>query len=526
MSFWQFLQRNGGDVLEKTNEHLALVVAAMLLAIGFSLPLGVWLARRPAWQKPVLTLANIAQTIPSLALFGFLLPVLGLGAPNAIAALFLYSLLPLVRNTVAGLAGVDPRAREAAVAMGLTPRQVLLQVELPLAAGVILAGVRTATVLCVGVATIASFIAAGGLGEFIQNGLRANDNATTLAGAVPAAALALGADGLLGTLQSRFEIRPRETARARTMRRVALVPAALLLLLGLAGAASGWRSILGARGGSNAQTTAQPGARIVVGSKDFTESRILAEVVAQMLEARGANVVRKGALGGALCHQALVAGQIDIYPEYSGTAFADILKHAPQSDVKKVYETVKREYAAKFGVETSAPLGFSNGFAMLIRGADARQLGIETLSQAVPYARNWKAGFGPDFITRADGWPGLSRAYNLKVDGAPRSMDLSLINRALAAKQVDLIAGNETDGLIPTLDLFQLRDDKNYFPPYQGIYFTRRKTLDAAPALREVLAKLAGALSTEEMQKLNYAVDGKKQTVESAVRAWLAARKL
>jgi glycine betaine/choline ABC-type transport system substrate-binding protein len=225
-------------------------------------------------------------------------------------------------------------------------------------------------------------------------------------------------------------------------------------------------------------------------------------------------------LGGNLCHQALISKQIDCYAEYTGTAYTEILDYKPQSDVAKVYEQVKADYARKFEVEASPPLGFSNGFAMLIRGADARRLGITKLSQAAPHAKNWVAGFGPDFITRADGYPGLSKAYNLRFSGAPRSMDLALINRALAAGKVDIIAGNETDGLIPKLDLFQLQDDLQYFPPYQGVYLTRREALQKWPALREVFEELAGAISTEEMQKMNYAVDGEKRAIPDVARSW------
>jgi osmoprotectant transport system permease protein len=190
----EYLSRNGRDLLQHTNEHLALVFIAMLLACAIGIPLGVVASRMPALQRPIIGLANVMQTVPSLALFGFLLPLLGLGARNAIVALVVYSLLPLIRNTVTGITGIDRSVREAAVAMGMTDRQILWQVELPLASSVILAGVRVATVLCIGIATIASFIGAGGLGENIQNGLRRLDNVETLAGAIPAALLALAAD--------------------------------------------------------------------------------------------------------------------------------------------------------------------------------------------------------------------------------------------------------------------------------------------------------------------------------------------
>jgi osmoprotectant transport system permease protein len=541
MSEW--LSRYGRDLLQHTNEHLALVFIAMLIACAIGIPLGVIATRVPALQKPIIGIANIMQTVPSLALFGLLLPLLGLGAPNAIVALVLYSLLPLVRNTVTGITGIESGVRQSAVAMGMTDRQILCQVELPLASSVILAGVRVATVLCVGITTIAAFIDAGGLGVYIQNGLRRADNVETLMGAVPAALLALGADAALGTLQVRLEqknglAKGVTSTRSALWNRLSLAPVMLLLALGFAGAVAGANSLFGTRStnvasasntrsgtgdatnGSASRDTATKEQTLTLGSKDFTESRVLMEIVAQMAEAQGANVVRKSGLGGSLPHQALVQGRIDAYPEYTGTAFAEILKNKPITDVQQVYNTVKRDYADKFDVAVSEPLGFSNGFAILIRGEEARRLGIKTISEAARYAPQWVPGFGPDFISRADGLPGFSRTYNLRFARAPRSMDLSLINRALSSGKVDLIAGNETDGLIPKLDLFQLQDDKSFFPPYQAVFLVRQDTLQKSPVLQRVLEKLGGAISTTEMQRLNYEVDGEKRDVTDVVGAW------
>jgi glycine betaine/choline ABC-type transport system substrate-binding protein len=288
------------------------------------------------------------------------------------------------------------------------------------------------------------------------------------------------------------------------------------LILGLCVYAA-WR---GAASSSAGDSGAR--ARIVVGSKDFTESVILGEIVAQLMEARGIDVERRFELGGNLAHDALNSGQIDLYPEYTGTAYTAILHHQPITDPRAVYEQVKREYADKFNVEVSAPLGFSNDFAILVRGRDARRLGLKTITDAAPYARTWRAGFGQDFMSRADGYPGFTRAYNLKFADQPREMDLSLTYRALASGQVDLIAGNSTDGLIAALDLVQLEDDRRYFPPYEAVMLTRRDTLARLPAAAEVLAKLKDAISTDEMRRLNYEVDGRKRDRREVVREWIA----
>jgi glycine betaine/choline ABC-type transport system substrate-binding protein len=270
-------------------------------------------------------------------------------------------------------------------------------------------------------------------------------------------------------------------------------------------------------------SAAQP--RVAVGSKDFTESSLLAEIVAQMLEARGVSVERRFELGGNLPHEALVSGTLDLYPEYTGTSYTAILHHEPIADPRAVYDLVKQEYATKFNLEVSAPLGFENTFAILIRGADARRSNLKTISDAVPYARQWRAGLGQDFKTRADGYPGLAKAYGLKF-AEVREMDLSLTYIALSAGQVDLIAGNSTEGRITALDLVQLIDDRHYFPPYEAVYMVRQDTLARVPALKEVLSKLANAISTDEMRRLNFEIDGNKRDPKAVVKEWIAGKGL
>ncbi|MCA1574473.1 MAG: ABC transporter substrate-binding protein [Acidobacteria bacterium] len=258
-----------------------------------------------------------------------------------------------------------------------------------------------------------------------------------------------------------------------------------------------------------------------MGSKDLTESVLLTEIVAQMLEARGVTVERQFELGGNLPHDALVAGRIDLYPEYTGTAYTAILRHPPITDPRAVYELVKREYAEKFNVEVSSPLGFENTFAILVRGTEARRLKLKTISDAALHARGWRAGFGQDFMSRADGYPGFSKAYGLKFAEQPREMDLALTYIALASNKVDLIAGNSTEGRIAAMDLVQLEDDRRYFPPYEAVYLGRKDSLARVPVIGEVLAKLANAITTEEMRQLNYEVDANKRGPAEVVREWI-----
>jgi osmoprotectant transport system permease protein len=515
MSFWQFLQQNWPELLERLGEHLWLVFISTLIAVAIGIPTGILLTRKKSLRSPILGIANVMQTIPSLALFGFLIPlpfIGGIGARTAIVALVLYSLLPIIRNTVTGILGVDPNVREAAVAMGMTGSQVLWQVELPLAMSVIITGVRVALVIAIGVATIAAAVGAGGLGVFIFRGIRQFDNNLLLAGAMPAALLALSADFLLGLVEHQFAT-DRKKSRVQAKFVNPLVWALVVIVLG-GSFYFAWRTA------KRSQSPVANSTRVVVGSKDFTESAILGEVVAQMLEARGVAVERNFELGGNLPHDALLGGKIDLYPEYSGTAYTAILKHAPVTDPRVVYDQVKKEYAEKFNLVVSEPLGFDNTFAILVRGAEARRLKLKTISDAVPHAGNWRAGFGQDFMSRADGYPGFAKAYGLKF-AELREMDLSLTYIALASGKVDLIAGNSTEGRIAALDLVQLEDDRHYFPPYEAVYLTRTNSLTRVPALADVLGKLAHAISTEEMRALNYEVDANKRGQAEVVREWI-----
>ena len=265
------------------------------------------------------------------------------------------------------------------------------------------------------------------------------------------------------------------------------------------------------------------GDRIVVGSKNFTEQTILAELVAQKIERRtGLSVERRFFLGGTfVCHTAITSGEIDIYVEYTGTALAAILEQPPMQDPTAVYRDVADEYADRFGLTWGQPLGFDNTFAILIRGADARELGVETISQAAVHTPGWRAGFGYEFVEREDGFPGLAETYGLVFAETPRTMDLGLTYRALAGGEVDLIAGNSTDGLIEALELFHLEDDKAYFPPYQAAPIMRDEMIAQHPEVAVALAELAGKISDDEMRRLNYLVDVEHRDVAIVVREWL-----
>lgn len=268
--------------------------------------------------------------------------------------------------------------------------------------------------------------------------------------------------------------------------------------------------------------------RIVVGSKNFTESFILGELIAQQVESHTKlKVERRFYLAGTyICQQAMLAGRIDVYPEYTGTALTAVLKQGVSRDKQEVYARVKSQYEQQFKLTLGPPLGFNDTFAMEVRGEEARRLNIKTLSQAAQFSPQWKAGFGYEFMERPDGYNGLVATYGLRFTEKPRIMDLGLLSRALRDRQIDLAGGNTTDGLIPALDFIVLEDDRHYFPPYEAVPVIRQETLRQHPEVGQALTELAGKISDAEMQQLNYAVDGQHQDVQKVVREFMRKKNL
>jgi len=271
-----------------------------------------------------------------------------------------------------------------------------------------------------------------------------------------------------------------------------------------------------------------PQTKITVGSKFFTEQVVLAELLAQHIEAKtGIPVIPKTNLGGTLLvHKALLAGELDLYVEYTGTALTAVLNETPQGDSAAVYDRVKLLYSERFHLEVTEPLGFENTFAMVIRGDDAKKLHLQEISDIVPVAPKWRAGVGYEFLERPDGFRGWSDRYNLHFAESPKVMDLGLIYRALVDHQVDIVAGNSTDGLIDSLGLVALADDRHYFPHYDAVPIVRQSTLARFPQLRAALADLAGKLSAADIRRLNYAVDAQHQDAPAVVRAFRQSRGL
>jgi osmoprotectant transport system substrate-binding protein len=268
--------------------------------------------------------------------------------------------------------------------------------------------------------------------------------------------------------------------------------------------------------------------QLVVSSKFFTEQVVLAELLAQHIEARtGISVRRKSNLGGTLLVQkAMLSGDVDLYVEYTGTALTAVLSEKPEGDSAAVYQRVKEEYARRFALEVTEPLGFANSFAMVVRGEDAQKQHLTRMSDIVPLAPRWRAGVGYEFLERPDGYRGWTERYGLKFGKDPSVLDLGLLYRALAEKKVDIVAGNSTDGLIDALGLVSLEDDRHYFPPYDATPIVRRTALEKFPQLRAALADLGGKISEGEMRRLNRLVDADQRDVAVVVREFRAAKGL
>ena len=509
----------------RTGEHLYLAGTATAIAVVVGIPLGVICHRVRSVRGPLLGILSILQTIPSLAMLAFLLALLSrIGALPAIVALTLYAFLPIVRNTFTGLGGVAPEVTEAARGVGMTPGQRLAMVELPLAVPVILAGIRTAAVISVGIATLSAFIGAGGLGEFVIRGLSMNNIPLVLLGAVPAAILALLVNFAIGAAE--WGLRPTRQSEKGAwkpkLKPLALASPAMLIAFGVVTSLVEL-SPTAPRPGDGSATAGS----IRIGSKEFTEQYILGELMAQMIEARTSLAVeRTFGLGGTMiCHRALEKGEIDLYPEYSGTGYQAVLKLKGSTDPNEVLRLVTEGYRKQYQVDWLGPFGFNNSYAITVRAEDAEENGWRRISDLASSASQLRAGFTSEFQEREDGYPGLQKAYGFRFAEA-RDLSPALMYEAAAKKQVDVICAFATDGRIAAYRLRPLLDDRKFFPPYHAAPVVRQETLRKHPEVREALAPLAGLLDDATMQRLNYEVDEKKRSPAEVASEFLKAKGL
>jgi osmoprotectant transport system permease protein len=470
--------------------HLRLALAALAAGVAGSVPLGVLAARHPRLGAAVLGFASVVQTVPSLALLALAVPVFAaLGATSigfgpAFVALVAYSALPVVRNTVTGLRGIDPALLDAADGIGMTARQRLWWVELPLAAPTVLAGIRTAATWTVGTATLATPIGATSLGDLIFGGLQTRDHGSVLLGCAAAAALALALDGVLVVASSALV--------GRNARRGAL---AGVLAAGTLAFALG---PLAARPRSEQSP-------VVIGAKTFTEQYVLAEVLARQVASVGAEPRIRASLGSTVAFDALVAGDVDVYVDYSGTLWATVLKEPPGADRETVLSRTTRRLKEEYGVTVVCALGFENTYAMAMRRDRTTALGAVTLGDLAPHAPGLIAGGDYEFFARPE-WASLRSTYGLSF-ASQRSMDPSLMYDAVRNGDVDVISAFSTDGRIDAFDLVVLADDRRAIPPYDAVVLASDHLVRARPDVVASLRRLEGAIDPVRMRGLNRAVD-------------------
>lgn len=502
------------ELWQRLLEHLELTFVAVGIAALIGYPLAALVWNRPRWRSLVVGFCNLFQTIPSLALLALLLPLLGLGFLPAVVALTLYAVLPIVRSTITALNDSQDDLLDAGRVMGMNSFQLLWHVRLPQGLPQLISGLRVAFVLSVGTATLSAFIGAGGLGQFITIGLARNDTALLLYGAIPAALLALGIDSILGQIETAAQ---RWKSGAQPYR---INSRLLACVLGALIALAANFAIFMNRPAPPAVDDGRPVIR--VGAKNFVEQMILGEIVAQTLEnSDHYRVERKFGLGStAIIHNAIVAGEIDVYVEYSGTAELNILKLRKASNNDPNHSGLRLLYHDAFGLEWLQSLGFSNSYAVIVR-RDGKAGSLTTLSQLVPLAPSLKLGLNAEFIDRPDGFPALKEMYGLNFKDV-KTLDVGLIYPSLDTHAVDAVVAFSTDGRLASKDYVVLTDDRKAFPRYDAAPVLRMKLVARDPELLTLLnSALAGRLDEATMRRLNHAVEIDHQEPADVARDFL-----
>jgi osmoprotectant transport system permease protein len=521
MFFLQYIRQNGQEIIRFLIEHCRITLFAVLASVCIGVPLGIAVSYLKKFRLPVLAGANLVQAVPSLALLGFLIPFLGIGFRPAVFMVTVYSLLPIVKNTVTGLDAVTKDLIEAATGIGMTPGQILFKVKLPLALPVIMAGVRISAVTAVGLVTIAALIGAGGLGYLVYSGIRTVNTAQILSGAIPACLLALVIDFLASRIErsvsplsfrSDIQSLDREHIKRIRMQRCFVLGFSALVLAGFMGTAV-------------FSSASKPQNRIVIGAKDYTEQNLMSELYAQLIEEKTSlQVVRQFDLGGTqIIFEALKNNEVDMYVEYLGTAYSSIFQQSAYLSASEIYAFVKKELAEKHGITMFPALGFNNTYALAVRPETAEKYNLRTISDLARVSGQLILSPTLEFVNRFDGLKGLQNRYNLRfkevipLDGVPRYT-------ALMHYQSDVIDAFSTDGLLAEFDLAILEDNLQHFPPYDAIPLVKPELLEKFPELTPVLETLAGQIDNQAMRELNYRVDVLKEKPETAARAFLLNR--
>ena len=500
------------EVLSLLIEHIELTVLALLAAILIGVPLGILISyTRPA-SKPVLAFANIVQAVPSMALLGLAIPVFGIGMKPAIFLVVIYSLLPIIKNTYAGLMNINEQMLEAAEGIGLTKSQILFKVRLPMALPVIMTGVRISAVSAVGLMTLAAYVGGGGLGYLVFSGIRTVSNVMILAGAIPACILALLVDRVFAAIEtivtpvSLLDGKNKDEKRRRKKREMFVIATAAVLLIALL-----FTSLF--------QT--KKTADIRIASMDFTENEIFAYMLSESIERElGLDVETTPDLGaGSVCMSSIQSNEIDGYVDYTGTLYVNILKNPASSDVEQVYQDSVKGMKEQYGLEVLNSLNVNNTYTLSTTKELAEQYSLKTISDLKSLPQPVTICSTLAFMNREDGLLGVEDKYGFQFD--KKGVDGSARYTALMNGEGQVIDAYSTDGLLKKFDLAVLEDDAGVFPPYYAVPVFRGEIMEKYPEIREITEQLASVLSTDVMAGLNYLVDEEGQKPQDVAHEFL-----
>ena len=495
-----FMERKE-ELLKAIVEHIQVSFIALIIALLIAVPLGILLSYHKRIAEPAIGITGVMQTVPSLAILALLIPLVGIGRKPAIIALTIYSLLPILRNTYTGIIGVDPVYMLASRAMGMNKLQQMVKIQLPLAMPVIMAGIRTAAVLIIGTATLASLVGAGGLGKLILLGLDRNNNYLILLGAIPAALLAIMSDYIFKKLE-KFSLKK--------------IMISLVLIMAVFISGFSYTALMGKR------------EKLVISGKLGTEPEILINMYKLLIEENtDMEVELKVGMGTTtFVFNALNSGNIDIYPEFTGTAVFTFLKEIPVSnDAGKVFEQARSGMEKKFNMVMLSPMKYNNTYAIAVPRKFAKENGISRISDLVRVKDKIKAGFTREFNDREDGYPGLRKLYGLELKDI-KEFEPKLRYTAIQSGDINLIDAYSTDAEIAQYDLVVLEDDRKLFPPYQGAPLMKKSTLEKYPELKGILEKLSNKISDSEMSQMNYRVAVKGEKAEEVAKSYLESKTL
>ena len=496
INFFEFVITRKEEILKLLFQHIYLTFGAILVAILIGIPLGILITKVKSLQKPISGFINIIQSIPSMALLGLLIPILGIGSIPAITMVVLYSLLPIVKNTYTGLTNIDQNILESSKGMGLTSKQTLKLVQMPLALPLIMSGVRISAVTAVGLMTLAAFIGAGGLGYLVYSGIQTANNSMILAGAIPSCILAILIDFLFGKIENVITPKGLNKTKSNSNSKSTILKVTLV-------------AIILAFIGTSLFTVFKPKKdTIVIGAKNYSEQLILGNIYADLVEEyTDLKVDRKlGLSGSSVTMNALTSGEIDVMIEYTGTLYLNVLKQEPNNDSEFVYSKSKELLEEKNNLTLLDPLGFSNTYTLAMKPDIADKYGITTISDLAKVSSELTFGPTLEFLNRADGYPNLSKEYNLNFKEAI-GIDGALRYTAIKNNNVDVTDAFSTDGLLKSYNLKVLEDDLNFFPPYYAVPIVNMDTLSEYPELEAVLNMLANTINEDTMIDLNYKVD-------------------